>query len=555
MKNEILKLVTAEKGSISKTKLRNVLKKHSLLDLILSSKPNTNALHEHFYWWYHDLSEYPNKCEVCFKKLYYFKNFKVGYTAYSTCSKVCAAKHPSRIGKIKSTNLEKYGVTSASQRPEVKVKIKNTNMEKYGVKSILQLQITKDGMKKKYGVENISQSNHWKDSVSKTWEQKGGHVFTNGTLLNEIARKTLKQELQIDGDYSYHQLAAWKRDGETFDINGAPRGFSILSYDYAKNEVIMKHECGEEQISDIRTARGFRCLTCHPLKYSKFECEVYEFILSLEVEAIRNDRKQIYPLELDLFLPKFNIGIECNGDFWHSYDTHETKEERNKHLTKLESCLDKNIELIQITEHEWKNKQDFVKSIIISRLGKAKKYHARKLECKEISTKDAANFFKENHIQGSAAAKVAFGLFEGSMIVAAASAGPVRFTNSQNWELIRFATKLNCSANGGFSKLISRLMQVLKNNNVPALESYLDRRIFSGNSLIKTGWALKTTSSPGYCWLLGGTRLGRNKTQKHRLPKLLGDRFMKMLSEAENMRNVGARRLWDCGQYLFIKYL
>ena len=555
MKNEILKLVTAEKGSISKTKLRNVLKKHSLLDLILSSKPNTNDLHEHFYWWYHDLSEYPNKCEVCFKKLYYFKNFKVGYAAYSTCSKVCAAKHPSRIGKIKSTNLEKYGVTSASQRPEVKVKIKNTNMEKYGVKSILQLQITKDGMKKKYGVENISQSNHWKDSVSKTWEQKGGHVFTNGTLLNEIARETLKQELQIDGDYSYHQLAAWKRDGETFDINGAPRGFSILSYDYAKNEVIMKHECGEEQISDIRTARGFRCLACHPLKYSKFECEVYEFIISLGVEAIRNDRKRIYPLELDLFLPKFNIGIECNGDYWHSFDRHESKDERNKHLLKLNACLDKNIQLIQVTEYEWQNRQEQIKSLLTIRLGQAKKHHGRKMSCRQISTIDASRFFKENHIQGHAPASIAFGLFNNEELIACASIAPARYSKSENWELIRFSTKLNCIVVGGFSKILSQITQELRNKNVNALESYLDRRLFSGKSLIETGWELKTTSTPGYCWLLGDKRLSRNKTQKHKLAKLLGESFDETKTEAENMRNIGARRLWDCGQYLYIKTL
>ena len=550
-KASILELVKAEKGSISKTKLINVLKKHELIDEVKNKLPISNDIHEQFYWWYFDLVTYPNQCEVCNANLTKFKNFSIGYSLYKTCSRKCAANHSDRINKIKQTNLENYGVTSPMHREEVKQKIKKTNLEKHGVSCILQLQTTKDKLKEKFGVSNISQSNYWKESVKKTWINKGGHVFTDGSKLNEAAKDTLKKELVIDGDFSYHQLAAWKRDGETFELHGRMNGFNVSFHDYVKDEVVMTHECGYEQINSIKDARLFRCLKCQPLKFSKFECEVFEFINSINVTVIRNDRRQIAPLELDLFLPEFNLAIECNGDYWHSFDRPETKEERNKHLVKLELCLNKNIDLIQITEYEWKNKRKYIESIILSRLGKTKRIYARHLECREIATTTAIEFFKENHIQGKATSKITFGLFENEVLVAAASIGKTRFSKSDNWELIRFATMLNYTVVGGFSKLVKRIKIELRKRNVATLESYLDRRLFNGHSLIRNGWDLKSTSSPGYCWLLGEHRLSRNKTQKHRLEKLLGRNFDANLSEAENMRNVGARRLWDCGQYKF----
>lgn len=156
-------------------------------------------------------------------------------------------------------------------------------------------------------------------------------------------------------------------------------------------------------------------------------------------------------------------------------------------------------------------------------------------------------------MQGAAAAKVAFGLFkQDGELVACVTAGPARFSKLGNWELIRFATKKNLVIVGGFSKLIDELTKKLTREfDVHVLESFVDRRIFSGHSLHSAGWSKIRTTSPGYCWLFNGARISRSRTQKNRLKGLLGEAFDPALSEAENMFRVGASRLWDCGQHVF----
>lgn len=64
---------------------------------------------------------------------------------------------------------------------------------------------------------------------------------------------------------------------------------------------------------------------------------------------IYNDRKQIYPYEIDIFIPKFNIGIEFNGIWTHSIENNPNKE---YHLMKSLLCREKGIRLIHIYEFE-----------------------------------------------------------------------------------------------------------------------------------------------------------------------------------------------------------
>lgn len=79
---------------------------------------------------------------------------------------------------------------------------------------------------------------------------------------------------------------------------------------------------------------------------------VIDFIKNIffNIEIKKNDRKQISPHELDIFIPSLNIGIEYNGDYWHS-----TKRGKSKfvHYNKYKKCLNKNIKLITIPQNLW----------------------------------------------------------------------------------------------------------------------------------------------------------------------------------------------------------
>lgn len=70
-------------------------------------------------------------------------------------------------------------------------------------------------------------------------------------------------------------------------------------------------------------------------------------------------------MELDFYIPDFNLAIEFDGLYWHS-TAHQLN--NNYHLQKTELCQQSNIQLIHIFEDEWKFKQDIVLSRLKSQL-------------------------------------------------------------------------------------------------------------------------------------------------------------------------------------------
>ena len=106
------------------------------------------------------------------------------------------------------------------------------------------------------------------------------------------------------------------------------------------------------------------CARCSSyITASSYEEYVSDFISSFyNGTLIRNSKSIIPPLELDLYYPEKHIAVEFNGDYWHS----DKFKENDYHYNKYISCLNKNILLISIFEHEWKLKQDIIKEYIIN---------------------------------------------------------------------------------------------------------------------------------------------------------------------------------------------
>ena len=81
------------------------------------------------------------------------------------------------------------------------------------------------------------------------------------------------------------------------------------------------------------------------------------FLSNLGIDVIHT-RSIIAPLELDIYLPKYNIAIEYNGDYWHALH-------RVDHSIKRKKCEEKNIKLIQIREKDYNlYKDDILENII-----------------------------------------------------------------------------------------------------------------------------------------------------------------------------------------------
>jgi hypothetical protein len=269
---------------------------------------------------------------------------------------------------------------------------------------------------------------------------------------------------------------------------------------------------------------------------SKAEREIGEFISSLGLSYLENDRVMINPKELDIYIPSKRVGIEYHGLYWHS--------ENKTHCTvKKDLCNKENIKLIQIFENEWELNRDIIKSIISSKLGiYQKRIYARNTTFSKCSSTEAEKFMNENHLQGFCPGRH-YGLKFNDEIVSTITVGTNRFSSGK--ELIRYCSKLNYQIVGGFGKL-------LKNSKEGEMITYADLRFSDGETYSKYGNLISKTS-PGYFWFKKNTllKINRMSAQKKNLKKLLGSRFNPMNSESKNMLDCGYLRMWDCGHLKF----
>jgi hypothetical protein len=272
------------------------------------------------------------------------------------------------------------------------------------------------------------------------------------------------------------------------------------------------------------------------------EIEMRDFLENLNFNVAMHDRSAIKPLEIDVYIPEKKFGLEYNGLYWHN-------ENEIKHLNKQIKAEENGIDLIQFFDFEWDIHTQKVKSIIMSRLGKNEIiYQARKCVIQEISRKQCNTFMEENHLQGSCNHSLSYGLIFNDELVSCVSFEKPRFNKNFNGELIRFANKLNCNVIGGFSKMMSHYTK----EHGKSIISYSHRRLFKGDVYTKNGFELINHTPPSYFWIDNNCRvLKRYQTQKHKLPKLLGDSFDPNLTEIANMLANGYKRVWDCGQRVF----
>jgi hypothetical protein len=310
-------------------------------------------------------------------------------------------------------------------------------------------------------------------------------------------------------------------------------------------------ECGEIR----RSSRYYiRCLKCFPHRKSIGEKEVLNFCESLvsETDVISNDRQFIKPIELDIVVPDYGLAIEYDGLYWHSSDD-VLLERRDYHLEKTTKCEEKGLNLLHIFENEWQNplKQKIWKSVIRNKLGKSNKIYARKCEIREVSNKESVRFLENNHLQGNASASIRYGLYHDDALVALMTFGKSRFNKKIDWELIRYCNLLNTSVVGGASRLFKHFVK----NHTGSIISYADRRHSQGGLYKNLGFEFSHNSDPNYFYYHKKNNTfqleSRQKYQKHKLHALL-ENFEPYLSESQNMYNHGYRKIYDCGNQVWV---
>ncbi len=319
-----------------------------------------------------------------------------------------------------------------------------------------------------------------------------------------------------------------------------------------KNDEISKvcSKCNSDFFTTIIKEIESPISECSMCRGSEAEFEIFSFVKSIYNGIIlKNDRKALSNLEIDLYLPELKFGIEFHGLWWHS-EKHLGKIARKKHLIKFKKASERGIKLIQIFENEWITKKEILKSIIASNIRiYKKKIFARKTEVKIVNENDAKIFLNDNHLQGFLKSSIYVGLYFEDELVFLSSFGPARFSKSDSWEILRSVSKINTSVIGGFSKTL----KFFENHQKPkSIISFCDLRFFDGKSYFANNFKLERISNPSYYYFRNSNELyNRFKFQKKKLKKLKS--FDENKTEWENMLENGWNRIWDCGNFLFIK--
>jgi hypothetical protein len=359
---------------------------------------------------------------------------------------------------------------------------------------------------------------------------KNGCQYCSGRGITKYNTETFVQRaVQVHGKkYQYEKLSLNNVNDYiiiTCPIHG---DFSQL----AKNHINDKNGCP-------------KCAA--EIQVSSKENEILEYIKQYYHDDIVQSSRDILPygLEIDIYLPKLQFGIEFHGNFFHT----ESKVGKTKHLKKADFCFEKSIKLIQIFEHEWENKKEIIQSRIKNFLGVNTKIYARKCNISQLTTHEKDIFLQENHIKGKDTSQHNYCLKYNDEIVACMTFGKPRFNGNYNWELIRYCSKKETNIIGGASKLL----KAFRNNFNESIISYADRRWSDGNLYKQLGFKFVENTSPGYFYYNASRKkiINRMRAQKKRLQKILAN-FDASLTEKENMLIHGYERVYDAGNSVWI---
>lgn len=274
---------------------------------------------------------------------------------------------------------------------------------------------------------------------------------------------------------------------------------------------------------------------------SIFEYMIKEILDEYSIEYVQNDRKLLGGKELDFYIPSYNLAIECNGVYWHS----EEKKGKTSHYDKFKECEKLGVQLLQFYSHDFIEKFDIVKSIVLNKVGKtANKVYARNCTVKEVAKIDEKMFLKENHIQGYSHSKFAIGLYHNDELLMVMTLGTPRFDSNSDYEIIRVATKLGYNVVGGFSKLLKSFVH----GDVEII-SYCNLHYGNGKTYLNNGFEFLGHTGLDYFYSNNRETVSRYKVQNENFRESLS--WNSELSEKANMLMNGYQCVYGVGNYKF----
>ena len=263
------------------------------------------------------------------------------------------------------------------------------------------------------------------------------------------------------------------------------------------------------------------CKTCANMAgRSSYESVLHKYIESLGFVVETNARPGFMKgdkanLELDLYVPSMSYAIEVNGLFWHCEGadnpyTGDKMSSKQKHSMKYKLCHDAGVKLQQFTDHDIRDKEDIVRSMVSASLGKNRKVYAKNCSLTECDD----SFFSVTHIRGHGRNGKTISLTLGTETVAAMK---VRM-NGEYIEIERYANALFTTVVGGFSKLLKQVSKLYPGLNIL---SYSYNDFGQGQVYDKNGFEL-IENIPYFYYTDGKSIYSRQDFMKHKILERFG---------------------------------
>lgn len=440
--------------------------------------------------------------------------------------------------------LEKYGeqydatFTAISQVPHVKERAIQTNTEKYGVKYATQAsevkKARKETFKSRYGVEWMTQHSAFVKKAQQTLKERYG--VTGTSQLHIKHKKDMNKEFWLS-----HFLD--KRSG-AFDVA------KCAQYHGIRDGAVLtwKRKLG----INIRNKGG-----------SVIEGDIAGLLSQWGIEAETKNRHLLgkSSKEIDIYLPKFKVGIEYDGLLFHSQGSRDYGRIKNMDINHLQNkyneAVNNNIKLFNIFETEWRNPvQNKIWQAILKR--SVKLLPSISLDyCVPImlDVEIADEFLEENSLEVYEQSNISIGLTDGITLYAVAQFKEVNPAQGK-WQVVRFAVNNGYNVAGALNELINKFLE--ENLDVTELACSADLRYADLDQYEQTICTFTKKTTPfGYLFKTIGNSRVKDLTlitlssyDKSTAEEELGY-YDDKLTVVENFYANDYRSIYDCGRAIY----
>lgn len=422
-----------------------------------------------------------------------------------------------RLENIQKTVGELYHVKSTFQLQEVQDKSRESMMCKYGVDSPTKSPEIREKIKqtciKKYGVPNFSQTEDYKEK----------------TLNTNLVKYNSPNHMQKNMKH----LDTWN-DKQKFEeylksLSSSVTIYDLMLYFNLTDRTVIYGKIHEWQLDKYIVFKPAR---------SHYEDDIVNWLKTEHKinNIILNKRDLLENQEIDIYLPDYKLGIEFNGDYWHSDIYHKDNGGRSLyHQNKSLAAQKQGIFIFHIFEYEWNNAQgqNNIKNRLSSLLNKnTQKIAARKCIVVELTAEQKKQFLNQNHIQGNDHSTKNIGLeYQGELVACMTFVRPKN--KKYTWELSRFCSKHDYNIQGGASKLFKYFINGLEAGDT--VSSYNDITKTKGDIYQTLGFSCVSINQPNYVWINFQTGDIRTRYQEQ------------AAGEVDRMHAKGYHRVCDCG--------